>query len=342
MKVSLKKIAEQANVSVASVSLALNNKPGVSESTRNNILKIAKILEEESREFSVYKQVREGSIKFLKITKHGHTLNRDHDVFISDYVQGIENAASKAGYNIEISSIDKNLSRKVLNLIDNFDSNGLIILGTELSRKDVELLNQIKKPKVFIDTFFDFVPASFVDMSNFDEVYLAVKHFVDMGHQTIGYIRTDTQTQNFKLRDTGFQKAMESFNLSCSNECIFTVDSTFTGAYNDMTAYLKRDAVVPGALFVANDIIALGCIKAFKEFGYKIPEDISLIGFDDLPTSSMIEPPLTTINVRKKRIGEIGTQLLIEKFNTNDKLPPSKTVITGDLIIRESVKKVVS
>jgi len=341
MKPNLKTIAEMANVSVSAVSLTLNGKPGVGEATRRKILKIEKQLRQKNNEEYLAKHKTEGTFLFLKLVKHGNILNRDHDIFIADYIEGIENEASKKGFNLQIATFNKEITKKNIQAFNNYLVDGIIFLGTELSLEDVKLLNTIEKPKVFVDTFFDFVATSFVDMSSHDEVFLAIKYLYDMGHREIGYIRSKSHTQNFIRRDMGFKRVFEHLDLQYQEQHIFTVESTFDGAYNDMKDLLRRGIKLPKALFIVNDLIASGCIKAMKEFGIRIPDDVSIVAFDNLPSSAIMEPGLTTINVRKKIIGKKATDILVERINCQEPLPPTKTLVSGELVIRDSVKKIV-
>lgn len=339
MKTNLKSIAKLANVSVSAVSLALNGKPGVGEDTRKKILQIEKQLRKKRNEEYLAHHKSEGTFLFLKLVKHGNILNRDHDIFIADYIEGIENEASRRGFGVQISTFNKEFTSKNIKPFDDFPVDGLILLGTELNRDDVELLNTINKPKVFVDTFFDYVNASFVDMSSSDEVYQVIKYLYDMGHTEIGFVRSKSRTQNFIRRDIGFKRALDYLNLEYKEDFVFSVESTFSGAYEDMKTLLQEGTKMPSALFIVNDLIASGCIKALKENNYSIPDQVSIVGFDNLPSSAIMEPGLTTINVRKRWIGKKATDLLIEKINSVEPTPPTKIVVSGELITRDSVRK---
>jgi DNA-binding LacI/PurR family transcriptional regulator len=143
---------------------------------------------------------------------------------------------------------------------------------------------------------------------------------------------------NFRQREIGIKQAVKCFGLTYNEKFVYSVDSTYDGAYNDMGALLKKGAKLPTALFSSNDIIAYGCIKAIKEAGYRVPEDVSIIGFDDLPLSAVMDPPLTTMEVSKKRIGELAMRLMDNKLEMDQGMPPVKITICGRLICRKSVK----
>ena len=332
-----KEIAEIANVSVATVSLVLNNKPGISDATRNKILEIAKSLSENSKVRYPLNQFKKGAVRFVRIVKHGHTLNRDHDVFISAYIEGMESEARKNGYHLEVSTFKTNDVTAIFELFNDLSIDGYIVLGTELNTADIAVLANADAPIVFMDTYFDFEKADFVNMSNIEEVFQIVKYLYTKQHMRIGMVRSNVEVKNFEMRDIGFQKAMKHFNLTYDEKSIFTVDSTFDGAYRDMHDQLKKHSRLPTAFFVVNDITAYGCIKALKERGYKVPDDVSIIGFDDLPMSALMDPPLTTMKVSNKRIGRYAMRLIIERIANNGSLPSTKVTIGGELIERKSV-----
>jgi DNA-binding LacI/PurR family transcriptional regulator len=121
---------------------------------------------------------------------------------------------------------------------------------------------------------------------------------------------------------------------------VFSVDSTIDGAYSDMLQILKKGVRPPQALFATNDVIAYGCIKALKERGYSVPENISIIGFDDLPMSAVMDPPLTTLKVSKTRIAKIAMKHALIRIEKKNKMPAEKVLVGGDFISRKSVKKI--
>jgi hypothetical protein len=179
----------------------------------------------------------------------------------------------------------------------------------------------------------------FVDMNNIDAVYSIVSHFQQKGHREIGMVRSSVATKNFQLREQGFHAALAHFGLSCRREHLFSVDSTCQGAYEDMSRILAAGAALPRALFISNDIVAFGCVRAFKEAGRRVPQDVSVIGFDDLPAGSVMEPPLTSSAVSKIKMGEMALRILVERIEQEPQMPPMKISISGKLVSRESVSQ---
>jgi len=340
MKIKISDIARKANVSNATVSLVLNNKTGVSSTKRRKVLEIAKELGYRmSKPETNISYNSKGIIKFYKISKHGHTVNRDHDVFIADYIFGLNQAAKSRNYILEISDREKieNMKDAIIS-IDVKRVKGIIVLGTELNYDDILLFESVNIPLGFIDTYYDFLDYDFVDMNNKSAVFRIVEYLVKLGHKDIGFINANTEVKNFRLREMAFKEALDFYNVAYNKEYTYSVDSTFTGSYKDMLDILQKKDRLPTAFFSSNDIIAYGCIKALKEKEYRIPKDVSVIGFDDLPMSALMDPPLTTINVSKMRMGEASMNLIINRIEKNNSIPSEKILISGKLVVRNSVK----
>lgn len=334
---TIKQIAEIAQVSMATVSLALNNRPGVSPATRERVLGIAESLRSAQGAPS-FNALIKGSVRFLKVVKHGHILNRDHDVFVAAYIEGLDREARRHGYNLEISSITFDQIGDFVSHLKSSSSKGLIMLGTELNARDIEGIEGVEVPVVVIDTSFDFIPLDFVDMNNTEALYQAVRYLVENHHRDIGLIWGErVEARNFELRRVAFEQALRHFGLPFNPRAIITVDSTFAGAYEGILGMLKGGLKLPTALISANDLIASACLKAFKEVGIAVPRDVSIIGFDDLPMCEMLDPPLTTMRVSKQQIGETAMKLLIGRIHQRIASPTLKVAVGGQLVVRRSV-----
>jgi len=337
MAPTVRQIAEAARVSPATVSLALNNKPGVSQVTRQRILAISETLRKKGTADSFGAHAK-GSIRFLKIVKHSHIVNRDHDVFIAAYAEGMDREARRYGYSLEMTHITNKQIGDFIGHLNNSPTKGLIVLGTELDAQDIIAFENVNVPVVVIDTTFDFIGLDFVDMNNMEALYQIVRFFLENNHREISLIwGEDVAARNFELRRVAFEQALRFYGLPFSSRNVISVDSTFAGAYEGMLAHLKRGLKLPTALVSANDLIASACMKAFKESGIRVPEDVSIIGFDNLPMCEMLDPPLTTMNVSKHQIGETAAQLLINRIRQGKDSSTRKVSIGGRLIVRKSV-----
>lgn len=338
MKVRIKEVAQKANVSATAVSLALNNKSGVSETTRERILSVAEELGyHTSQKTNIEDQC---PVRFLQIPKHGHALNTNHENFIGNYLNGIMDSAQLHNITIEIESFQPltPIESVVQKINSNTQTAGYIILATELSDEDVKALIATEAKIVFIDTYIYSIEADYVNMNNMQSVYNIIKHFKDIGHTKIGMLKSTVGGYNFSLREQAFNRAVTDLGLTLNNNYKFTVDSTFEGAYQDMLTHLKNKSELPTAMFASNDIIALGCIRAIQEYGYKIPDDVSIFGFDNIPMSEMSTPSLSTVNVPNRQIGQIALDMLYLKLQHQTEREPVVNLINSKLIHRNSVK----
>jgi len=335
VSVRVKGIAMAVGVSPTTVSLVLNNKPGAGEKLRERILRTAKELG-----YTAPKGPKAGSLCFLQIARHGHTVIRDHDVFIADYIEGLSHEAKEAGYALEVVTFKPAPMEQVLDAALGEVSDGFVVLGTELSREDVESFRELRKPLVFLDTYHEFLDFDFVDMNNEDSVFLIVSHLYAMGHRQIGFVRAAVETRNVRLREEGFYAGLGRLGLEADKSFVFSVDQTYHGACDDMKGILARGPRLPTALVCGNDIIASGCLKAFSDSGIRVPDNLSIVGFDNLPLSAVVDPPLTTIQVSKAQIGRMAVQLLVSRLRSDTGMPSVKVLIGGKLIERRSVRKI--
>lgn len=338
-------IAKVAEVSPSAVSLALNNKAGVSVEVRQRIVNIAAQMGYRNgfpEQFGINENI---TIRLLKIAKHGHIVNDRHNAFITEYLEGIETGSKKRKYKLEVSFFNRVPIEEIVEAQQGARVDGFIVLGTELNDHELSFFNELKKPIVFIDTYFPLSVYDCVDMDNVDGVFKAIQHLYNSGHRSIGLVRSSYETRNFKMRDFGFREAMSYFSLPVQEKFIVSVDPTFDGSMRDMNRYLGKNKILPTAFFCMNDIISYGVIKALRSYEFGVPGDLSIIGFDDLPSSSFSEPPLTTIRVSTQCIGERALEKLSEliSFAGLSNIPPHVTeniLISGKLIIRGSVRQI--
>ena len=333
---TIRDIAEAAGVSPATVSLVLNGKGGISEETREKVLAAVNRLNYVPRAVKQISEATRDKIRFLKIAKHGHTVNRDHSVFISDYIDGLSAEATRKGYTLEVVSFEGASMNSIAETLVGASISGVVALGTELSDSDIRVIQSAGLPTVFIDTLFDVVDANFVDMNNEDAVFKALSRFRMQGFQRIGFVASHVDTTNFRLRREAFFKNMARLGLAVNEADILSVESTYDGAYLDTRALLSTGLELAECYFCTNDIIAYGFIRALREYGVSIPQDVSIIGFDNLPQSATMEPGLTTIDVSKRKIGNLAVTVLDDLIAAAEPQPPVKILVGAELVLRAS------
>ncbi|GHV12313.1 LacI family transcriptional regulator [Spirochaetia bacterium] len=330
-------IAKAADVSPSTVSLALNNKIGVSSALRQKIVDIAVKMgyQNNSEQYYIDENV---SIRFLQIAKHGHIVNDRHNPFITEYLKSIETEAKKRKYKLEISFFNMMPVEEIVAAQKETKVKGFIVLGTELNAHELEFFLELKTPIVFIDTYFPFSIYDCIDMDNLDSVFKAVQHFYQCGHREIGLIKSSYDTRNFKMREFGFREAMEYFFLPVQEKYIISVDPTLEGSSRDIDKYLRKSPGLPTAFFCMSDIMAYSCIKTLRSYNLSVPDDVSIIGFDDLPASSLYEPPLTSVRVSTRDIGQRAMEKLSRQIALPSKYRPENILIPGNLVVRGSVR----
>lgn len=337
MSLKLKDIAERLNISQATVSLALNNKQGVSPETRAKVLKVAAELGYDMSSLPKSSSGDQKNIRFIIYKKHGSIVT--DTPFFSALIEGIDQEARDKGYNLLISYVtEKENKAEIKKLIRDNPLDGIIILATEMDIKDLKLFDKPGAPVIILDSFFSEAKYDTVAINNVQGSYQATKYLIDKGHTEIGYLRSSIWINNFEERMDGFLKALKDNNIEVNESFILDLEPTLDGAYRDMAKILESNPTLPTAFFSDNDIIAFGAVKALKEKGIKVPNDISVVGFDDMPFCKMIEPPLTTIKVYKQSMGRLAVRRLIERIE-GDCEAVIKLEVNTELVERKSVKQ---
>lgn len=330
---TIKEIAEKAGVSIATVSLALNNKGNIKKETREQILKIAS-----EGGYSRKKSESKKNILLIKYVNSGISIEKNGD-FVAKIIDSIEFNASENGYNVNIKNISALDWQESIYSIAQDDFLGMIFLSTEAEDGVAEQLKDMDIPVVAVDNLFEHVNINAVSIDNMGGIYEAVKYAKSMGHKKIGYIHSSVNFDNINQRKESFQKSMALFGLEVKEEYMIEVMPTLDGAYEDMLMLLNKGRELPTLYVAANDTIAIGIIKALKEYNIIVPKDISVIGFDDIPFCTMMDSPLTTMKVNKKCMGEKAIQLLMENIE-HPEADNIKVLIRPKLIERESVRNI--
>ncbi|MBC2456547.1 LacI family transcriptional regulator [Clostridium beijerinckii] len=330
-------IAKIAGVSPTTVSKVINNYPDVSDKTR---VKIQRILKEENflpnaqaQFLSTKKTWTLGIVYFENL---GVGLNHP---FFSGVIEAFKNQADKQGYSLLFGS--KNDRLKNDTFLEYFKYrcvDGIAIICTDPYDKETLELIESNFPIVVIDMINK--DTSTVTSDNLEGCYLAIKHLYDLGHRRIAHITGANKLDNWPsiIRRKGYEKAMKKFNLEILDGYIADgVNFDVSGGYSAMKGLLKLKEI-PTAVFASADKIAIGAIDALKEEGLSVPDDISIIGYDDIELARYITPKLTTIRQDRKEIGKTAVDLLVKQINEKAKLKINK-IIPVQLIERDSCKK---
>jgi len=338
MKAIMKDIAKLAGVSPGTVSNALNDRKGVGKETKSKIIGIA----EELGYFSNQKKGEDMVIRLILFKKHGYVLSDTQ--FFSALIAACENECRQRGYELLISQIihGEQDKEEIFKMINKNKIDGILLLATEMDETDFLNFENIHIPIVVLDSYFETKDYDYVLMNNVGGSYGSVKNLIENGHTRIGFLGSSISINNFKYRFNGFIKAIKDFKLCFQEEDRVLVEPTLEGAYRDMKNYLSlHKNNLPTAFFALDDVIALGAIKAMTEANVKIPQDVSIIGFDDTPFSSLSNPSMTTVKVYTNVMGKLAVRRLLQKINKEDEVQ-LKIEINTKLKIRDSVRKILS
>ena len=335
MKYTLRDIAKRANVSPATVSNALNGRAGVSKAVQENILSIALEmgyqLNRESAKTSRH-------VRLIVFRSHGMVVMDTQ--FFSELIESIQLECHKMGLELLISHVTARKDMDYINQVNAFRNEecaGIILLGTEMDEEELKLYMNFRSPMVVLDNLFRLENVHSVVMNNWQAGYLAAEALYAAGHRDIQHITSSIGFNNMTDRRLGVTAGLNKFGLSLREDQIWPVRPTMNGAYEDMKALLQSGKKLPEAFFAANDIMAIGCMRAIREAGYRIPEDVSMIGMDDTSICLACTPQLSTVHVFRRELGQavVRTLFSLPEGKNNCFL---KTEVGVELVMRDSVK----
>lgn len=332
-KVSLQSIADKLNVSKYAVSLALNGKPGVSDELRKLIVQTAQDMN--------YQGVKRASAKKSKnILILIPEYIRNDTFFYNNIYWSVENEIKKCGYNAILTSVSNDMEEKLLlpSFYYDVECAGIIIIGV---LKEIYILKLIETglPIVSVDHYYDSIPMDAVVTANEEGAFNIVNHLIANGHRDIGYIGSIKMTSSLYERWCGYKKAMLYSGLNINEEHCITSSSPLSVLLSnpdELEQLIDKIEFMPTAWFCGGDRIAISLLNVLSKKNIKVPDDISVAGFDDIEASKMVNPSLTTVRVDRELMGKTAVDFLIRRIGEpRDK---QKISLYGELVIRDSVK----
>lgn len=312
-----KDIAKKLGLSAASVSVALNGKPGVSTATRQRILAAAaemgyyapKPVAADSRQFCflIYIDPEVGIVKA--------------STYYTFVLQSVERAAKELGCRVLIRYYYSNRSftEQMSDILQDID--GLLVLGTDIIGAQQSEMGQMivsgamPFPVVVIDNFILSAYADCVGNDNLYGTKAAVSYLIDQGHRTIAYVRAKQRIANFDDRENGIRLAMsEHLGADAPPLTVIPVNIFPDQTFLDISSWLDTCTELPDAAIAENDEVAAATIRALRSHGYRVPQDISVMGFDDIPICEMVDPSITTVHTHKEQLGTEAVNLLYRRI----------------------------
>ncbi|WP_052702879.1 LacI family DNA-binding transcriptional regulator [Paenibacillus beijingensis] len=331
---NIRDIAKAAGVSVSTVSKALNGYSDVKKKTRELVLNVAK-------ELDYLPNVMARGL----ITKKSNTIgiffgdqqNSGFDYpFFSDLIRSIKDTAGAAGYDILIFANQKRStsSYKTICYEKGVDGVILILTGDQRADENIRELHE-SLPTVYIDSVsHKFNNVNFVESDNLTAAAEAVEHLIQLGHTKILKLAGDDVAKASYDRVEGYKKALQKHGLEVNNDLIVYGEFSKEKAYQlTKRAFSKHNGIT--AVFSSSDMMAFGAIEALRDLGLRVPEDIAVVGFDDLDQSRLFDPPLTTVHQQRYKMGETAAKILLQLIDNENGITQNAR-IPASLIIRES------
>ncbi len=338
MAVTIKDVAKKANVSIATVSLVIHNNKRISNTTRNKVLKAIKGLNyHPSRSAKGLVTKKTGNIGFI--------LTDDHflktEPFYTKIFLGTEFVARNTDYYVLLSTVDRNYNSNPVmpRFIMEKSVDGVIVAGSVPDLFTDELL-AYNIPIVFIDYYPKDGEHNVVLIDNQRGGYIATKHLIELGHRRIAFIGGDIKHPSISDRLVGYKQALEYYGIEIDSRFIIT-DEDYPARQNGYSAAIKLFSNCSDctAVFACNDAMAIGFMQYCSDNNIKIPDDISLIGFDDVEADLLLNPPLTTMHVPKDDLGIEAMNLIVSILSSPATNQTKKILVPVELIKRESTKE---
>jgi DNA-binding LacI/PurR family transcriptional regulator len=335
MNVTIKDIAKAAGVSHSTVSRALNNHQAISEATRERIKELA-------QQMGYVPNATARGLKTNRTHALGAILQEIDDPFWSEVLDGVDSILHPGGYSLFVASThnDKQREKEVVHAMVQRGVDGVLLLSPQFREEQCHFLNSYDLPMVMVNNE-GAGECQFIIYN--DDVYgarLITKHLIDLGHTRLAYLGKRGSASN-RNRMRGFFAEMQAARLPVDDRYIFHTSTANPIGGRDGAEYLLALDEIPSGIVCYNDFLAIGVYNYLQEKGLRIPQDVSVTGFDNISIAAYLSPPLTTLHQYKFELGEGAARMMLEVLSDQHQekreTPPSKKVnMKGILKIRAS------
>jgi len=331
MAVTRDDVARRAGVSPATVSYVVNDGPrSVSPETR---IRVLRAIEELGYQPSAVAR----SLRLQRTSTIGLIMPDTANPFFAEVARGVEEVGFENGYTVVLchSNYDLNREMEYVNVLRYKRVDGVIFMPATDDSKPIQRLLDYGIPVVIVDRLVTVEGVGLVVADNFGGGYEATKHLIDLGHRCIGCIIRPAFLAHTTARLQGYKAALKERDLPCEEQYIVKGGFRFTDGEAAMHALLELDSP-PTAVFAYNDIMAIGAMRAVQSRGLRVPDDVSIVGFDDISLALYCNPPLTTVAQPKMEMGRKGADLLIKMIRSSDNQANFSVTFDVKLVIRGS------
>ena len=329
----LKDVAKRSGVAVGTASAVINSSPWVSEETRSRVLEAIKELKYQPNQLA-------RNLRTQKTNTIGVIVPDITNPFFPQIIRSIDALARQYGYVIMLcdSNEDQQIGTATFKILLQKKVDGIILIGGIVPREELVKLLSDKHPViVVIEREYEIPQIATVIVDAVEGGYTATKHLLSLGYAQVGIITGPLGDEFFHGsygRYKGYKSALKERSVSFNQSFVKQGDFTFDGGYRAMKQFLEEAPEVR-AIFASNDVMAIGAMEAIKEQGLQIPEDIALVGYDDIPEASYVSPALTTIQLPQKQLGQVAVETILTRLQGKDGFPLKK-VLPTKLIVRQS------
>lgn len=334
--VTIHDVAERAGVSIGTVSAVINHKDTVSKGTRRKVLEAISELNYRPSA-AARRRLKPAAEKSI-----GLVIKEIHNPYFADIVTGVQQTASERGYHVLVVSSERayDLEQELVELLVAKDVEGIIINPLYDEKADLSHLFEVKRrniPLVLIENVRG-IQASMVDVDNIEASKEAVTYLIGLGHKHIVHFAGPQYSMHSNERIEGVRRAFSGHRLIFAEHDIIHAGARLEDGYQAALAFFrdKNKEARPTAVTCYNDLVALGLIRALRELGLRVPEDVSVIGYDDIDMASYASVPLTTIHVPKQQMGQRATDMLIQHIEASDAGVIEKECLEAKLVVRAS------
>jgi LacI family transcriptional regulator len=327
--ITIRDVAREAGVSVTAASRALNDKGEITPAKRAAVLAAAQRLQYTPS--SVARALVSGRAKTL-----GVLVSNNASPVYAHILQGIEETVFAAGYGLLFAN-SADSQEQALRCLDVFRANqvaGLLLSPVQTDRRDVQLLERAGIPYVLLLRYFADLVADAVILNSQHGGFLVTNHLLEQGHSRIGHIGGPTHISSAQDRLAGYRHALQSHGVLYRKNLVGAAPFTIEGGYTAAAQLLDRPDR-PSAVFAATDLQAVGVLRAAQERGLRVPDDLALVGGDDIDLAEYLEVPLTTFRQPARQIGRQAAELLISRIQ-GDETAPQRIVLQPTLVVRRS------
>ena len=327
--ITLRMVAEKAGVSVNTASRAINNKPDINQETKKRIFKVA-------QELGYVRNNTAVALRTKKTGTIGVVIEDNRNPFYAEVLNGMEVAAREKNYHIILTNTQKDYKKEeeAINLLLAKRVDGLLIDPVQDRDDDINSLVEANIPFVVVGRDFENIELDAVYNDEVKGGFLATEYLIKKGHKRIALIDGFLYKSPAKGRLEGYKKALIKYGISMDDALVSVGDIDVKDGYERTKQMLEKDLDFT-AIFAYNDMMAFGAMQAIREKGLKIPEDIGLVGYDDIPFCSLMDPALTTIRLKKQELGIESVKLLLSHINGNRE-KPKKIRLDVDIIARKT------